>query len=91
MLKRGVYKCTENKGNIFDIDQEYLVIGGHIDSALQQKIIDFEYVDFARLLPKDRVTNLDDHRFELIVRGGNTYFMPLSGREITTINTFSKW
>ena len=58
------------------MDEEYLVIGGHIDSGLQQKIINFEYIDFARLLPKDCISKIEDQRFELVVRGGNTFFAP---------------
>ena len=73
------------------MDEEYLVIGGHVDSNLQQKIIDFEYVDFARLLPKDRITKLDNHRFKLVVRGGSTFFSPVSEHESTNIVNFSKW
>ena len=62
-----------------------------MDSSLQQKIIDFEYIDFARLIPKDRITKVEDHRFELIVRGGNTYFSPVSDRDSTSITNFACW
>ena len=29
-------------------DNEYMVVGGHIDSALQEKIINFKYIDFCQ-------------------------------------------
>ena len=74
-----------------NFDEEYMVIGSHVDNALQEKIINFEYVDFAKLIPKDRVTKADDHRFELVVRGGSTYFAPVSERESTSIHNFSRW
>ena len=51
-------------------DEEYMVVGRHIDSVLEQKIINFEYVDFSRLIPKDRVTKVEDHCFELVIKGG---------------------
>ena len=38
------------------VDENYLVIGSHIDPNLQLKIINNEYVDFARLIPKHGVT-----------------------------------
>ena len=72
------------------IDEEYLVIGGHIDAALQQKI-EFQYIDFSRLIPKDRITKVEDHRFELVIRGGNTYFAPVSDRDSTAISSFARW
>ena len=74
-----------------DVDDNYLAIGGHIDHALQQRIIDFEYIDFSRLLPKDRISKAEDHRYELVVRGGSTFFAPVSDRDATTITNFSKW
>ena len=74
-----------------EMDEKYLVIGGHVDSGLQQRIIDFEYIDFAKLIPRDRVAKLDDHRFELIVKGNNTYFSPIANREVTGITNFSRW
>ena len=50
-----------------------------------------EYIDFAKLLPKDRITKTDDHRLELVYKGGATFFSPVSDRELTSINGFSKW
>ena len=74
------------------VDENYLVIGSHVDSAVQQKIIHNEYVDFAKLLPKgNRVAQEEDHRMELISKGGYTYFVPVSDREVSTINGFSRW
>ena len=37
------------------MDEEYFVIGSHIDEAMQQKIIKGEYVDFGKLLPHDKM------------------------------------
>ena len=73
------------------MDEEYPIIGGHIDSTLQQKIIDFEYKDFSRLLPRDKITCMEDHCFELVMKGGNSYFAPIADRDATTIPSFAKW
>ena len=74
------------------LDENYLVVGSHIDATLQQKIIHNEYVDFAKLLPKNgRIAGEEDHRMELISKGGYTYFVPVSDRETSSINGFSKW
>ena len=43
------------------VDENYLVIGVHLDASLKQKIINHEYIDFARLVPKDKITCEDDH------------------------------
>ena len=73
------------------MDEEYMVIGAHIDSGLQQKIIDFEYIDFSHLILKDKINKLEDQRFELVVRGGSTFFAPVSDCEGTAVSNFSRW
>ena len=57
----------------------------------RKKIVSFEYVDFSRLIPKDKVGRLDDQCFELVVKGGSTFFAPVSDREVTSISNFSRW
>ena len=68
-----------------EVGEEYLVIGGHVDAALREKIEQYDYIDFARLLPKDRVTCTDDHRMELIIRNGSTFCAPVADRKNSPI------
>ena len=72
------------------VDDYYIAVGNNIDISLQEKIKVDGYVDFARLLPRD-CNNADDHRMELINKGGQTYFVPIADREMSGINNFSKW
>ena len=71
------------------MDQDYIVVSGQIDQALQERIIPGEYVDFSKLLPKDRVSTLDDDKLELVVHNGKAFWAPVS--EPMSINNFSKW
>ena len=72
-------------------DDNYIVEGAHIDVGLGEKIYKGEYVDFSRLLPKDKVFH-DDGRLEIVNRGGQTYFVPMMERDNNaTISNFSKW
>ena len=75
------------------VDENYLVIGSHVDRILQLKIASNEYVDFARLIPKNRqsFSRHEDHRMELVSKGGFTYFVPVSDRESALIHNFGKW
>ena len=81
------------KGNdykfIAQMDEDYLVVGGHIDEGMQSKIINGEYVDFGKLLPRDRIASEEDSHLELVMRNGKTFWMPVS--ETVTISNFSKW
>ena len=71
------------------IDQDYLSVGSHVDQVTQEKIKRGEYVDFSKLLPKDKVVVEEDSRLELVIRNGQTYWSPVS--ESIYINSFSKW
>ena len=48
------------------VDENYMVVGMHIDDSIKKKIINHEYVDFARLLSKDRVFCEEDNHMELV-------------------------
>ena len=72
-------RIAATPGNISHaVDEVYLVIGGHVDEITKTKIVNHENVDFARLLPKDRIVKEDDHCMELINKGGFTYFIPVA-------------
>ena len=71
------------------MDQDYLVVGGHVDEVTQNKIMNSEYVDFGKLLPKDCILTEEDGRLELVIRNGRTYWTPIS--ETVNISNFSKW
>ena len=58
---------------------------------MYNRIVNNEYIDFARLLPKDRVTSEDDHWMELISKGGQTFSVPVVDHEVSGITSFSKW
>ena len=74
---------------IAKMDQDYQVVGGHVDDLTKQKIIKGEYVDFSKLLPKDRILVEEEGRMELVIRNGKTFWVPVS--ESVSINNFRKW
>ena len=71
------------------IDEDYLVVGAHIDEQMKNRIIKGEYVDFGKLLPRDRILAEEDGRLELVIRNGKTFWVPVS--ESVSINGFSRW
>ena len=73
------------------IDDDYILVAVHVDQGMERKIVNGDYVDFAKLIPKDRLNHDTDHRMELVNRGGMTYFVPVSDRESTQINSFQSW
>ena len=75
---------------IAQMDQDYIIVGAHIEEALQQKIIKGQYVDFSKLLPKDKLVE-DDGCMELIIKEGRSYWVPASNAESVQISNFNKW
>ena len=73
------------------LDEDYLVIGGFVDQSTREKIGNGEYIDFSKLIPKDHVTSEEDNRMEMINKGGMSYWVPVSDREVSSINGFNKW
>ena len=71
------------------MDEDYLFIGGHIEEAMKAKIINGEYVDFSKLLPRERMYSEDENKLELIIKNGKTFWVPAS--ESVAINGFSRW
>ena len=73
------------------MDESFLLVASHLDSGTHEKIIKGEYVDFARLIPKDRILAEEDNRMQLVMKGNDSYWVPASSAETTVINSFSKW
>ena len=74
------------------VDQNYFMVAGHVDDTTHCKIIQGEYVDFARLLPRDRVGMVEDNRMELINHNGQAFYVPATDRDNNnSINNFHRW
>ena len=69
-----------------------MLLGSHVEVALQEKVKRGEYVDLAKLLPRERNLHSEDQRMELVNRGGQSFFIPVSDRDSGGgITSFNKW
>ena len=50
------------------VDEEFTLIAAHLDEITKSKIGSGDYIDFARLIPKDRMLLEDDKRMEFVVK-----------------------
>ena len=73
------------------MDESFLLVASHIDPITHEKIAKGEYVDFARLILKDRVLSEDDGRMQLVIKGGESFWVPMSQSETTSITSFARW
>ena len=75
------------------MDEDYVMMGNGVEDGIRNKIINNEYVDFSRLIVKNRIAADDDKRMEIINRNGQTFWQPIQDRDGggSTINSFHKW
>ena len=74
------------------VDKGYQLVAAHVNDNIKTKITKGEFVDFAQLLPRDRISKTEDYRMELVNKDGRTYFVPASEKENSgVISNFSRW
>ena len=85
-------KCEEINKQFHSVivDEDYLLVASHVDSAMYNKIILGGYVDFARLIPRDRIQQEEEQRLEVVVKGGHTYWVPVE-KDSQAIVNFNRW
>ena len=74
-------------------DEDYLLVASHVEEGVRAKIINHEYVDFARLLRRDRSNGLDEdaqQRMVMVNKGGLSYWVPLTDKS-NSINGYARW
>ena len=64
-------------------------MGSHLEPQLIERIQRGEYMDFGKLVPKDRIMIEEYQRLEMIIRNGRTYYVLVS--DTTSNNSFQKW
>ena len=90
----GKEQCKNRGGNLIHsviADDDYLILGAHLDEHLTEKIIRGEYIDLAKLLPRDRLstTQSEGQRLQLVIKGGQSFWVPMNDN--LSINNFQKW
>ena len=70
------------------IDKTYFVVGSNLDLQTMEHIQQVDYIDFGKLIPKDRIL-IEDQRLEMVIRKGRTFYVPVS--DTASINSFQRW
>ena len=78
-----------NIQNIVLMDNNYQMIDSHVDNHLKRKILNFEYVDFNKLLAKNRSS--EDSHLEFTVKNGQTFLTPVCDKEGGQVMSYIKW
>ena len=88
-LSAGIIDTNKRFVHSAMVDEDYLLVALHVDSITFGKIVRGEYVDFAKLLPKDKVLQEEENKLEVVMRGGKTFWVLVN--ETANITNFSKW
>ena len=72
------------------VDENYLIVAAHVDQVTQDKIEKDQYIDLARLVPRDRIEEEEDNAMQMIVRQGKTFWKPAT-QDGVVINSLAKW
>ena len=72
------------------VDESFLLVVSHIDQITYDKIVNGEYVDFSRLIPKDKVLIEEENKMQLVNKDGQIFFVPANSDK-TSISNFSRW
>ena len=74
------------------LDEDYLLVGNYVDEITRSKVARGEYVDFAKLMPRDKIgIEGDEQHMEMVNKGGLSYWMPVTDRDNTAITSYSRW
>ena len=77
--------------DLMAMDNDYQMLDSHIDDAMKKKIWALEYIDFSKLLVKNRASREEDQCLEIVSRNGMTFLSPVFDREHLQINSYGKW
>ena len=72
------------------VDEDYLIVASHIDENAKLKISNGEYVDFAKLLPKDRILEEEEVKLQMTIKNGQTFWTPMNDNK-TLVTSLRKW
>ena len=79
-------------GSVASMDEDYQMIDAHVEESFKLKIVNWEYIDFSKLLSRGRTIREDEHQcLEIINKNGLSYLSPVSDRQNVQINSYAKW
>ena len=88
----GIVDFNAYKSSVAAMDKDYQMIDAHIDDALKRKVLNFEYVNFSKLMVCNKPVKEDDHqRLEIINKNGMSFLSPISDRDNLNVSSYSHW
>ena len=73
------------------VDESFLLVAAHVDESTKIKIAAGEYVNFSKLLPRDKILVEEETHLQMVYKNGHTYWVPEADSFAVVINNFSKW
>ena len=86
-------QCGAAVGIGISVDDDYLLVASHLEETTKQEIVNHEYVDFAKLLRRDRPSSGDEDDSQhmiMVNKGGMSYWVPAIDRS-AGITSYTRW
>ena len=86
-------QCGAAVGIGISVDDDYLLVASHLEEATKQKIVNHKYVDFAKLLRRDRPSAGDEDDAQCMImvnNGGMSYWVPVVDQS-AGITSYTRW
>ena len=71
------------------VDETFTIVASHLEESTIEKIGKGEYIDFAKLIPKDRIKVEEETEMKMVIRAGRTFYVPVN--DGMSISGFNKW
>ena len=72
------------------MDEDYQLVASHMDEQTRQKIVQREYIDFVKLIRKDRFTEEEEQKMMMVNKGGLSYWVQMTDHS-QAITSYHKW
>ena len=73
------------------VDANYTMVASHLDDITRRKIENCEYVDFCKLIPRDKIDLEQDNRMVQVFENGEQFWRPYVDKKAIAISSYQKW
>ena len=88
-IRQELGRADQEPVNRRSVDDSYMLVATHVKASICDKVLNCEYVDFAKLLRKERPggSDEDQQKMTIINKGGQSYWVPFTDRH-QSINNY---
>ena len=71
------------------VDETYMLVAAHLDETMIMRIEEGKFVDFSKLLSKDKLKEQLGTEYRMVIKDGRSHYVPVAEAEV--INCYARW